>query len=499
VSGVTTFQPTAEQQNCLDLFATGENLVIEAGAGTGKSSTLRLLAEARPDLRFLYCAFNKAIVTDAKASMPRNVECRTAHSLAYGFVAGQYPGMKRRLDARRLPSQVLAKALRVDPITIKFGTDVRTLSAGFLASTVMQGIGRFCQTADPTPAVRHLPYLEGIDLPTPDGERTYDNNDMVRRALVPALQRAWTDIADPDGPLDIPFNHDCYLKLWQLAGPRLSADVILFDEAQDANPVMAAVVAAQDHAQLIYVGDSQQAIYEFTGAVNAMAEHSGARTYLTQSFRFGPAVAQVANVVLGLIPGAVLRLKGTESIPSTVGPVRRPDAILCRTNAGAVRELLVGLKDGRRCHLVGGTGEIASFCRAAQALDAGMATDHPVLSMFSTWDAVVQYVEEDPLGSDLKMLVTLIDEFGAVDLLAALNRCVKEEQADLVISTAHKSKGREWDAVLLAGDFQPPKDREGQPRDPSPAELRLLYVAVTRARRALDHSACPIIPAAVAA
>ena len=45
---------------------------------------------------------------------------------------------------------------------------------------------------------------------------------------------------------------------------------MLFDEAQDANPVIAAIVAAQEHAQLVYVGDSQQQIYEFTGARNAI-------------------------------------------------------------------------------------------------------------------------------------------------------------------------------------------------------------------------------------
>jgi superfamily II DNA/RNA helicase len=29
--------PTSEQQACLDAFSTGENMVIEAGAGSGKT------------------------------------------------------------------------------------------------------------------------------------------------------------------------------------------------------------------------------------------------------------------------------------------------------------------------------------------------------------------------------------------------------------------------------------------------------------------------------
>lgn len=39
-----SFTPTAEQEQALTAFATGRSLVIEAGAGTGKTATLRLLA-----------------------------------------------------------------------------------------------------------------------------------------------------------------------------------------------------------------------------------------------------------------------------------------------------------------------------------------------------------------------------------------------------------------------------------------------------------------------
>lgn len=56
-----------------------------------------------------------------------------------------------------------------------------------------------------------------------------------------------------------------------------------------------------------------------------------------------------------------------------------------------------------------------------------------------------------------------------------------EASADVVISTAHKSKGREWQSVQLAGDF--PDEAAG-----SDAELRLLYVAATRGRLELDVS-----------
>jgi len=57
------------------------------------------------------------------------------------------------------------------------------------------------------------------------------------------------------------FTHGCYLKLWQLSDPRLLADYVLLDEAQDANPVAAAIADRKLHAQRILVGDRCQAIY----------------------------------------------------------------------------------------------------------------------------------------------------------------------------------------------------------------------------------------------
>jgi ABC-type transport system involved in cytochrome c biogenesis ATPase subunit len=62
--------PTLEQQAITDAYLAKANLVIEAGAGTGKTSTLRLLASAAPERRGVYVAYNRAIADDAKRSFP---------------------------------------------------------------------------------------------------------------------------------------------------------------------------------------------------------------------------------------------------------------------------------------------------------------------------------------------------------------------------------------------------------------------------------------------
>jgi hypothetical protein len=76
-------RPTGEQQAILDGFATGADLVIQAGAGSGKTSTLKMIGERAGRRRGVYVAYNKAIANDAKRSFPSNITCATAHSFAY--------------------------------------------------------------------------------------------------------------------------------------------------------------------------------------------------------------------------------------------------------------------------------------------------------------------------------------------------------------------------------------------------------------------------------
>lgn len=474
---VSDFTPTPEQQAALALYLTGDDLVIEAGAGTGKTSTLILLAEATPDRKVQYVAFNKSIVVEAGTKMPGNVNCSTAHSLAFRAIGFRY---KNRLRAPRMKSQQIARLLGIDSLVVTHGTQRKTLAAGYLAGLVRKAVRNFCSSADEAITAAHVPYVDGIDAPDINGRRTWENNRLVQAHVAPFLQRAWRDAMDPQGQL--PFEHDYYLKAWQLSGPRINADVVMFDEAQDADPVMAAIVEAQTHAQLILVGDSQQAIYEWRGAVNALADFDvDARTFLTQSFRFGPAVADIANRVLGWIPGAELRLTGTDSLASEVRAIVQPAAVLARTNAVAVRTVMLEQAAGRRPHLIGGGREVAAFAEAAGRLMAGGRTDYHDLACFDTWGEVLEYVENDPNGDELRLLVKLVDEFGVEAIVRALDRMPSEAAADVVVSTAHKAKGREWDSVQLAGDFNPAQDRT-----PGPAEFRLLYVAVTRARMVLD-------------
>jgi len=401
------------------------------------------------------------------------VVCKTAHAFAFGSVGKFY---KHRLDAPRLPARVTAQLLGINE-PLKLGDDVPWLAPQQTARIVMATVERFCQSADTFITRRHIPKIRGFEA---DAART-----ALADAIGPYARHAWEDITRIEGKLR--FTHDCYLKLWQLTDPDLRADYVLLDEAQDANPAVAAVVDGQHTAQRILVGDRCQAIYGWRGAVDAMQKFTGESRYLSQSFRFGQAIADEANKWLRVLD-AQLRLTGFDQIDSRVELLTNADAILCRSNGGAINHVINAIAAGRRVALVGGGDDIRRYAEAAQQLLRHEPCSHPELVAFSSWHEVHDYVEQDSGGSDLKVIVDLIDKHGPEALIRLSGQLVAEDRADVVISTAHKAKGREWPTVRISDDFREPKPHPitGLASIP-PEDAMLAYVAVTRAQHVLDR------------
>ncbi|WYX33274.1 hypothetical protein WJ976_32885 (plasmid) [Achromobacter denitrificans] len=60
-----------------------EVVAAMALSGSGKTPTSIGVAEARPKEKMLYVCFAKANADEAKLRFPRNVDCRTGHSIAF--------------------------------------------------------------------------------------------------------------------------------------------------------------------------------------------------------------------------------------------------------------------------------------------------------------------------------------------------------------------------------------------------------------------------------
>lgn len=475
---------TDEQLAAIDQAKRGESFKIMAYAGSGKTTTLKLISEQLAGQKGLYLAFNKAIADEARSKFPSNVDCRTFHSLAYRHVDRK---ITDKLRLPRLSPLTMARDYQLEPLTIRRMLGKRyehfTLTPSRQAGLISNAVSRFCATHARHPAPRHLELPDWLHP---------DDAEGIQQQLFPHVEQRWIDALDPRHQAGI--SHEVYLKRWALSDPIIPVDYILFDEAQDSDPLMLGILMQQTRAQVIYVGDAHQQIYQWRGAVNAMQKLPLPDTRLTRSFRFGEEVAEIANVFLKEL-GETTPLQGMPNLQSRIdlSPIMRSkNAVLCRTNARAMSLLMGGLLQGHKVALQADSDRLLKFVQAASALKSGKKVfDVPELSWFNSWQEVHEYCESSE-SSDIKPLVKLVDEHGTEPLKKALNAISPVESADYVISTAHKAKGLEWQQVQIEDDYSY-KITKGNVQI-SPEELRLLYVATTRAKSVLNvHHLQPLI------
>lgn len=438
-------------------------IVAEAKAGAGKTTTAIGRAAARPNEDFLYICLNKAVQTEASRRFGRNVECRTTHSLAFG----QFGRLVQDRVTPKWGVRLLADELGIAPRT---------------AAVVRAALNEFFCTDDRLPGEEHVHAVAQQWLLDP-GEVGH---------VVDAVRKAWSGMSDMRSHVSMP--HDAYLKMWSLSRPKLRARNIILDEGQDTNPAVFSVLKHQRQANVLVLGDRHQSIYLFRGAKNAMEDFGGAPgaavLQMPRTWRFGDRTAAIANEILG-------RLKGEETKIVGLGKdAERPRggkiAFLSRTNS-----VLFGVAANRRgkgVHWIGGIGNYRiDLILDAYHLFAGneRAIVDPIMRRYSSW---LQYKEEAEASKDAeaRILIKIVDEFGhgipGLVQEMKVNEVQAMDDADLVLSTAHKSKGLDFPYVVIGDDFECLYDAEleletyGKLTPTMAQEINLLYVAITRAR-----------------
>ncbi|MBW2275913.1 MAG: UvrD-helicase domain-containing protein, partial [Deltaproteobacteria bacterium] len=238
---------------------------------------------------------------------------------------------------------------------------------------------------------------------------------------------------------------------------------VSIDEYQDVNDVQAAVLALlwPSGEELCAIGDPNQAIYGFRGAKPghfarfAEAFPGGERVALETSYRLSRQVLAVARSVVD-DPGTL--------VARTDGP--KIELVDCPTAASEAEQILVRLE-----RIIGGTSHFA--------VDSGRGDD----------------AEESDVGfGDVAVLVRTKAQ--RKEILEALGRssipcrAVGEDEPHdprsekLAVMSMHAAKGREFEVVFVAGVEAGLMPLEGRDADPT-EERRLLYVALTRAKRLL--------------
>jgi len=232
---------------------------------------------------------------------------------------------------------------------------------------------------------------------------------------------------------------------------------IILDEAQDTNPVMMEVIR-QQKAKLLLIGDRHQSIYGFRKANNAMEIFSamGAKVLkMPKTWRFGQDIADVANKLLGHFKSEDTRIIGAG--PASTQRSSSARAILSRTNAGLFREAAdVG---GVGVYWVGGIeGSRVDLLLDAWSLKCNRRNQiaSPMLRQYTSWSQLQEEAEisKDP---ETKLLCNFIETYGSEtpDLVDSFKRhALKSEKgARLILSTAHKSKGLDFDHVSIGSDL----------------------------------------------
>ncbi len=309
-----------EQHSVVECNA--QTLKVQASAGTGKTHTLREYAKARPGKRILYIAFNKKVADEAGATFPKNVACLTTHALAFPTHGAQFYKASKAGDMK--PSELASHY------------NINWKQADVIQKTMQTYLYSDAKKLE----LRHVPdYVIGSDRP---------------KALEWA-QRLWEDTCDLRCAA-VRASPDVYLKLYELSQPRLDQkyDVILFDEAQDANPATLSLLMRQTCRKVI-VGDTYQAIYAFRGAVNAMQTIQADVTLtLTQSFRFGSKLSALASELLKRCCGESRPIVSAPGLSTELGiDESTPYASISRSNGRALGTA-IQLLGKKSFHFVGG-------------------------------------------------------------------------------------------------------------------------------------------------
>ena len=468
-------KPTIEQQNIIDSAKAGNNLAIKAYAGAAKTSTCIMVANEVVK-NSLYISFNKDIATEAGSKFPSHVTCQTIHSLAYREII-KFPKspMGQRLKGSLNINDIL-KLASFNEITAEFKED----DAFNYALIVKDTITAFCQSSSADVEKFTHQYLIS--------EEENFINDIAEIAT-----SYWEALTKGDS---FTISHDIYLKMFQLSKPMLKNkdtgvyEVIYLDEAQDSNPVTLDIFLNQDQAQKIIVGDPFQAIYAWRGAVDAFSHVTDDFKQLTlsESFRYTQTIADQSASIINWF-GGNNSITGRGEI-SKYNKNAASYAYLCRNNSSVLRLLLEAAEKRQYVYCNINLQELFSKLYHLAAILFNQVPKYPVaeLKQYTTKAQLLKAAEKD---QELATMIRLVDVLnagkGMFQNIKDIKQYATEDKNIAVysVTTVHKSKGLEWDMVILNDDLIP-KIREDQDFsqwvDENPQEVNLLYVAVTRAK-----------------
>jgi len=483
------FIASPQQATFFGWITDGEgSCVLEAVAGAGKTTTLIKALELMTGSIF-FGAYNKKIAEEIKTRAPQKAKLfiSTMHAAGFGMwrrVAGSV-----KVDNAKCRT-IFRDAAGRNPQYAPFETQVLQL-----VSYAKQAAIGAISSADDNQA--WLDLIEHFDIDT------VENDALVISLAKKTLQRSIEQdmkVIDFDDMIYAPLVHK--VKAYEY-------DWVLIDEAQDTNAARRALslMMLKRGGRLVAVGDRHQAIYGFTGAdADALdliaAAVSAKRLPLTVTYRCPKAVVEYARKYVSHITahesapeGAVVNLAPEVEITTVAKP---GDAILCRFNAPIVKMAYQFIAAGIPAKVEGreiGTGlktlarrwKSKSFDALLNHLDTHLERES---AKYRAKEQESKSVAVEDRVNCLKLLITRVQasKVKYTDPVEALcteiDKIFTDNVGDesVLLSSIHKSKGREWTNVYWLQTGPSKWARKDWELD---QETNLCYVAATRAKTQL--------------
>lgn len=469
--------PTDEQIAAIEAAKTSkDNLMLSALAGCAKTSTIEMIGRALPGTPILYLVFNRRNAVEAEKRLPGHVSVRTFNGIGHRVWAAALGRKRVVVDADKMYKglKALAPKKNGDEYFETFKETLDAARAAKIAGYVPIG----------TPAGHSLispnEFFSSLDEPLEEPQRG-----RVDEVLRRSIREAYDGLIDFDDQIYMP---TLFGGIWP------SFPLVMVDEAQDLSPINHVMLRKLVKKRLIAVGDPNQSIYGFRGAVaSGMAvlkeDYSMRELPLSTSFRCPQNVIRRAwNRVPHMrwphwAPEGEVNTLGDWSVDS----VPEGTAIICRNNAPLFKLGLSMIRQRRSVKLIGadiGPGLV----RVLKKLGAEGLPRDGVLRAIEAWREIefkkkrkqsvndraeclrVFAVESQTLGEAIAYAEHLFAATGTVQLLSG-----------------HKAKGLEWDTVFHLDPWRIPNEwalAEGG--EALEQEFNIRYVIETRAKRVLN-------------
>lgn len=496
------FVPSPYQQALRDtLCSSDRHLVVEAVAGSGKSTTLLWLLNTLDMGRTIYLAFNKAIVDEFADRIPNWALCRTLNSAGASILRDH--GVRLDPDGRAVRDIYRAlypvgtnpreRNRELEPATLKLAE----LARGSLVTPTTTSLGPLAATHE----------VAGYAI---------DPDEVSSRvaAVINGLRDAYSSARSSRSTMRGDFTCQIWLPSEFNLRPCQTFDTVLIDETQDLNAAQVdlALRFAGPQGRIIAVGDPRQAIYAFRGAgTSSMADLTATLSETPRGVRTLPLS------VCYRCPSLVLDLVRTAGYHTTIEA--RPHAPRGEVMLARDEDLLdlVRAREPQETLIVSPLNAplmpaLLSLVRARipagiQGRDAG----RPLLALLDeiehryksgSWQDLRKAIdadskrvaeeareaEEDPeVATDRHRTVAILcaeveDRKSFEDLLSTI--FVDDDRPRVLLSTVHRAKGLERPQVLILRPDAIPFPWTRQPWQAEQAQ-NLAYVAFTRAQERL--------------